>query len=113
MSKYIISESRLDKLIYDYLDKNFTPDDGWLTPVRYTIYFYRFHSYQFKVNDKIVFVYVKTVVKPDILNKPESLIVWDRAAGPLTDWFGDMWKPVMVKWFEDHTGLEVKDFDTV
>ena len=47
------------------------------------------------------------MVKPDILNKPESLIVWDRAAGPLTDWFGDMWKPIFKKWFEENTGLTV------
>ena len=30
----------------------------------------------------------------------------------LTDLFGDMWRPVMVKWFEDNTGWDVKNLNT-
>ena len=106
--RYIISESRMDSLIYDYLSKNYTPDGGWLDPLQYKRYVDRFDNYEFTVNGSVVFVYVSDKKNLFILAEPYSLILWEKTAKDLTSWFGNMWRPVMIKWFEDNTGLEVK-----
>ena len=112
MSKYIISESRLDKLIYEYLDENYTPDTGWLAPVHYKRYIDRSGSYEFIVDDKVAFALVGKSKNKVLFPIPNTLLLWEHTEAKLSDWFGNMWKPVMVRWFEDNTGLQVKELDS-
>jgi hypothetical protein len=37
--------------------------------------------------------------------------VEDWIANELTSIFNDLWIPIFIKWFEDGSGLEVKDFE--
>lgn len=110
--KYIITESRLDVFIYDYLNENYTPDTGWLAPVHYRRYVDRSGSYEFIVDDKVGFAFVGKSKNKVLFPKLNTLLLWEHTDANLSDLFGDMWKPVMVKWFEDNTGLEVKHLST-
>ena len=105
---YIIPESKLHSAIYEYLSQKYYPDYNWDSHEDYYEWCVeRWDTCQFEVNDVLSYLYVKRVKKNDILNKPNSLIVYDHVKDDLTNWFGDFWKPVFVKWFEDHTGLKV------
>ena len=105
--KYIITESKLNSAIYEYLSENYYPDYNWDTPEEYEKYLNRWGTYVFEVDDVKSYLYVKHVKEDDILNKPNSLIVYSHMSDDLTNWFGDFWKPVFVKWFEDNTRLKV------
>ena len=108
---YIIPESKLHSAIYEYLSQKYYPDYNWDSPEDYhERCVERWGDCDFEVNDVLSYRYVKRVKKNDILNKPNSLIVYDHVKDDLTNWFGDFWKPVFVKWFEDHTGLKVSHF---
>ena len=103
MMKYIISESRFSEFIYDYLTKNYHPDYNW-GPELHDFYKkdiekYGFHD--FEINDKRAFAYRGGGIN--------QLLVRKWVADNLNSLFGDVWRPVFVKWFEDNSGLPVKD----
>lgn len=106
--KYIITESRLEELIYEYLDENYTPDTGWLAHVHYKRYVDRSGSYEFVVDDKVAFAIVGKSKNKVLFPIPNTLLLWEHTEENLTRWFGNLWKPVLIKWFEDNTGLQVK-----
>ena len=110
--KYIITESRLDELIYEYLDENYTPDTGWLAPVHYKRYVDRSGSYEFIVDDKVAFALVGKSKNKVLFPIPNTLLLWEHTETNLTNLFGELWKPVMVRWFEYNTGLRVKQLST-
>ena len=105
--RYIISESKLDSFIYDYLSQNYTPKDGWLSP---EIYFRRANNYniEFKNEDgDVMFVYIHSPGVGDIYNKPKSLLVWYWVGEELDSLFSDLWILPFKNWFEGNTGLPV------
>jgi len=111
--RYLITETRIHDFIYEYLEKNYPPDYGWMSHNYYENYVKRWGNHEFYLNDNVAYVYVGRNRDFDILNEKESLIVWNKASDELTKRFGDLWKPVMAKWFEDNTGLQVKHLDAL
>jgi len=111
--RYLITETRIHDFIYEYLEKNYSPDYGWMTPDYYKNYVKIMGNHEFYLNDNVAYVYVGRNRNFDILNENESLIVWNKASDELTKRFGDLWRPVMAKWFEDNTGLQVKHLDAL
>lgn len=105
--KYLISESKLNSFIYEYIDNNFYPDMGWHSPEFYQKIAIRDGSVEFNNNAISAFVYVYKTKIGDILNKPKSIVFWPNTKKTLNGLFGDLWPPIFKKWFEDHTGLEV------
>ena len=97
--KYIISESRLGDFIYEYLTKNYYPDYGWGPDFLYRKDIEKFGFHDFEVNDKKAYAYRGKGRK--------ELLVRTWIADELTSLFGDSWKPVFAKWFEDNTSLPV------
>lgn len=110
--KYIITESRLEEFIYEYLDENYTPDTGWLAPVHYKRYVDRSGSYEFIVDDKVAFALVGKSKNKVLFPIPNTLLLWEHTETNLTNLFGELWKPVMVRWFKYNTGLQVEQLST-
>ena len=112
--KYIISESRLNGIIVQFLDDTFHADHIW-GPELYPLYkhemdrhgYYEFHNkydiplYAYVGKDNLVSGYMDKVGAKTIMIRPA---VWQ----VLDNYFGDRWESVFVKWFEDNTGLSVE-----
>lgn len=119
--KYIITESRLEKAIMEYLDKEFIPDYGWYENDRAGTYqddVDRFGDLVFFINDVDSYVYYgcNSGKEYDKDFEPSGrldnyrcplLSVYPAISQQLSNYFGDMWKPIFKKWFEENTGLTV------
>jgi len=98
--KYIISESKIESVIREYLDDNYYPDYGWLEPEVYKEEFENWDEIYFEVNDHARYKYVSG--KLTVGQSPD-----------LDGYFGKLWRPVFIKWFEEHTGLKVHEFKVI
>lgn len=110
----LVREDRVDKIIYEYIDEMYRPNftngerEQW-GPETYKFfeieldmlgYFVLYRdgkpSYRFFRNKYFRDAKSNTLlILPDIENELEQL-------------FGDRWKPIFIKWFEDGTGVKVK-----
>lgn len=110
----LVREDRMDKIIYEYIDEMYRPNftngerEQW-GPETYKFfeieldmlgYFVLYRdgkpSYRFFRNKYFRDAKSNTLlILPDIENELEQL-------------FGDRWKPIFIKWFEDGTGVKVK-----
>jgi len=107
--KYIITESKLNKVIYDYLTDMYYPDYNWGSELHD---FYRkdvneFGSYDFMIDDQTAYVYYGTYDK----DKEGKLEVTSWLSQDLTSVFGNLWIPIFIEWFQENSGLEVKQFE--
>lgn len=121
--KYIITESRLEKAIMEYLDKEFTPDYGWYGNMRtagtYQDDVDKWGDLVFFINDIDSYIYFGCNANggpEDELfatyghlhnYKCPLLSIYPAVSQQLSNYFGDMWKPIFKKWFEENTGLIV------
>lgn len=115
--KYIITESKLESAIISYLDENFYPDYGWHDS--YQEYVDKWGDNVFFINDVESYIYYGCNAN----GGPEDeffadyghlhnfecplLSIYPAVSQQLNSYFGDMWKPVFKKWFEENTGLIV------
>jgi hypothetical protein len=95
--KYLIKESQIDDIIRKYLDDNYEPDWGWLDHLEYKSEFEKWGELYFEINDHTRYKYVSG-----------NLIVGE--SPDLDGYFGDVWRPVFLSWFKDHTGLKVYEY---
>lgn len=114
--KYIITESRLEKAITEYLDKEFIPDYGWYENMRtagtYQDDVDKWGELVFFINDIESYVYYgcnEFFADYGHLHNYECplLSIYPAVSQKLSSYFGDMWKPIFKKWFEKNTGLTV------
>ena len=103
--KFVISESRLDSLIYDYISSNFKPDFAWQEPAWYKKEAKRWGYIIFDYELRPAFKYYYH--DNPLIDKPKTLLVRDWLVKRLDELFGNKWEPIFVKWFEDNTGLDV------
>lgn len=107
--KIIITESKINDAILKYIVGRATPDYGWGPQLHD---FYRkdvdiYGSYTFIVNDHEAYTYLGSYDGYDYLYTLEmSTWLYDE----LTSLFRDKWYPVFKKWFEENTGLEIREF---
>jgi len=105
--KAVITESRLEKVITDYLDDEFTPDYNW-GPELHDFYrkdIERYGGYDFQVNDEVAYSYY------DVGGYTKTLIISKWLTKKLTSLFAHMWEPIFIKWFEDNSGLKVNEIE--
>ena len=93
--KYIISESKIESVIREYLDDNYYPDYGWLEPEVYKEEFEKWDEIYFEVNDHARYKYVSG--KLTVGQSPD-----------LDGYFGKLWRPVFITWFENTFSLPIK-----
>ena len=120
--KIIISENKVNQIIRKYLDETFYPDYGWNENTRHGSYqedVDRYGDVVFFINDKDSYIYYGCNAN----GGPEDeffadyghlhnfecplLSIYPKVSQQLNDYFGDMWKPIFKKWFEENTGLIV------
>jgi hypothetical protein len=116
--KYIITESRLESAMISYLNDGLIPDDGWSYPDVYQKDVKRYGDVNFFINDKDSYSYYGcnhlSFEEDGHLHNYECplLLIHSKVSQELSSWFGDMWKPIFKKWFEENTGLivnQIKD----
>ena len=120
--KIIISENRVNQIIRKYLDETFYPDYGWNENTRHGSYqedVDRYGDLVFFINDQDSYIYYgcNANAGPEDeffagyghLHNYECplLSIYPKVSQQLSDYFGDMWKPIFKKWFEENTGLTV------
>ena len=115
--KYIITESKLESAIISYLDENFIPDYGWSYPDVYQRDVEQYGDVNFFINDQDSYIYYGSNADNEIINGSEDghlynykcplLSIYPRISQQLNSLFGDIWKPIFKKWFEENTGLIV------
>jgi hypothetical protein len=100
----------LNEFIYQYLKEEYYPDYNWGPELHD---FYRndvneHGSYDFEVNDLFAYAYLGEWDGYDYLY---ALVITKWVNNGLTLLFGNKWIPVFKRWFEDNSGLEVRDID--
>ena len=136
--KYIITESKLDQVIYDYLDELFAAGNGntdILTLQTIDVdnedvegsYDFVNDDYYEGDNQEYLFSlttaeYYKTIHPKYITqheletlsNESPIVGIYDKdKLNQLNSYFGELWGPVFIKWFEEHTGLKVHGFKVI
>jgi len=121
--KVVITENRLEKVVTDYLDDMFYPDYGWEDEEYYRGELKINNELNFYIDDIDSYIYYgcNSGEKNDKNFEPSGkleyykcplLSIYPYMAQRLDSVFGDIWKPIFKKWFEDNTGLEVTQFTT-
>jgi hypothetical protein len=121
--KVVITESRLEKLVTDYLDDLYYPDYGWANPDVYQKDVKQYGDLVFFIDDQDSYVYYGCNAGNEndkmfasyghLYNyKCPLLSIYPRISERLDSTFGDIWKPIFKKWFENNTGLEVAQLTT-
>ena len=135
--KYIITESKLNSSVYNFMDNLFASkngnteiykldsidEDGGSLIDSYDFVNDNYYSdegseYLFSWTGK---EYFKTVYSQGYITKTEyevmvsespMVVILDKIAKEeLNNFFGDLWKPVFKQWFKDKTGLDYKTLD--
>ena len=105
-----LNEEDLNEFIYQYLTENYYPDYNW-GPELHDFYredVEKYGFYQFSTNDKYGYVYLGEWDGYDYLY---TLVISEWVNKELTPLFGNKWIPVFKRWFEDNSGLEVREID--
>jgi hypothetical protein len=102
--KYIITESKMDGAIHSYLTNSVHPDYNWGPELHD---FYRkdvkeHGGYEFEINDVVAYSYYNDNFTY------KTLIIEEWLVDKLSTLFGNFWQPVFKKWFEENSGLKVK-----
>ena len=106
-ARYIISESRLEKFIYEYLTSHYEPDYEWNHVQNYKNAIERQGWIDFDINDTGAYTFLGDEgIYGD--NKKNTLIIQSWVVDRLNDLFGDKWVSVFLEWFEDNFGLPVE-----
>ena len=105
--KYIISESKINSFIYDYLSQNYIPKNGWSSPESYSRKAINYNQQFINKDGDVMFVYIHTPGVEDIFNKPKSVLIWYWVGEELDSLFSDLWILPFKNWFEGNTGLPV------
>ena len=98
--KIVISESKFNNTIMNYLDKNFYPDYGWANQEYYANEIDKYSNYDFYIEDEPHYTFT-------MFDGISELYIRNNVIEPLTDLFGNFWIPVFKEWFEKNTGLKV------
>ena len=126
--KVVITESRLKSLIIDYLNDSYYPDYGWKgnskSDIGYQDEVDKWGDILFFVDDRESYIYYgcNANAGPEDeffagyghLHNYECplLSISPYMSKRLDSAFGNIWKPIFKKWFEDNTGLEVTQLTT-
>ena len=109
--KYIIANSRLEKLILEYLDSNLTPYDGW-NPEEYIEELKDGSGELFLFwDDDDTDYHIYYLAKSS--KKKGRVFLPDETYNYLSDLFGEYWKPIFIKWFEENTKLPIRSVENI
>ena len=102
--KYLITKSKINQIILDYLNDNVYPDYDW-GPDLHKVYrneIKKYNSYSFPINDEEAYTFYGYYSgHKNVLEISEWL------SDKLTSLFGNNWQPVFNDWFEEKSGLKI------
>ena len=102
--KIIITESKYEEGILNYLKANYYPDYNW-GPELHSFYKEEVKKYgviEFNINDHTGYEYGREL-------NHGILSIYDVVSDTLNNLFGHKWVPIFKEWFEENTGLEVNE----
>lgn len=105
-----LNEQELYDIIYQYLTEEYYPDYNW-GPELHDFYkedVKRYGLYNFEINDLPAYTYLGEWDGYEYLY---TLYVNLWIQNELNSLFGDIWVEVFIEWFENNSGLEVKEID--
>lgn len=111
----LVNEGKMDQAIYEYIDGMYRPnfgDDGRLEewgPETYKLFDAELDMLGYFVlyrNGKPSYRFFRNKYFRDA--KSNTLLILPDIENELEQLFGDRWKPIFIKWFEDGTGVKVK-----
>jgi hypothetical protein len=110
--KIIITESKVNVAILNYLKLRAYPDYDWGPHLHK---FYKkdvdIHgSYTFVIDDQVAYTYYGDEGEFQYSDYRYELVMEEWLYDELTSLFRDLWVPIFKKWFEENTGLEIKEF---
>ena len=103
--KIIITESKYEEGILNYLKANYYPDYDW-GPELHSFYkedVKKHGGADFYINDQVGYEFHSRELNNSILH------VYSMVSEPLYNLFGYKWVPIFKEWFEENTGLEVNE----
>ena len=127
--KYIITESRLNQAIYDFIDDLFGTEIHTLPALDDNgdelVDAYDFVNDEYYGDEGSDYIfswtgegYYKSLIKDGHITKPEWIKLESQAPlveifsmydkEKLNGYFGNTWKPVFKQWFKDKTGMDYK-----
>jgi len=105
-----LNEEDLNGFIYQYLTENYYPDYNW-GPELHKFYreeIEKYGSYHFEIDDLIGYAYLG---EWDGYDNLYTLFINNWVINDLNNLFDDKWVPIFKRWFEDNSGLEVREVD--
>jgi hypothetical protein len=135
--KYIITESKLNSTIYDFIDQTFASKDGDTTIFRLDsldetgkeidgaydfankdYYSFEGDDYLFswtaaEYYELLALTHITQHEKERLTNMAPIIEIYEHdKLNELNGYFGDVWKPVFKQWFKDKTGMDYKTLYT-
>jgi hypothetical protein len=135
--KYIITESKLNSTIYDFIDQTFASKDGDTTifmldsldengkEIDGAYDFANKDYYSFEGDDYLfswtaaeyyellALTHITQHEKERLTNMAPIIEIYEHdKLNELNGYFGDVWKPVFKQWFKDKTGMDYKTLYT-
>jgi hypothetical protein len=105
-----LNEEDLNGFIYQYLTENYYPDYNW-GPELFDFYDEEvrvYGSYHFEIDDLEGYAYLG---EWDGYDNLYTLFICNWVINDLNNLFNDKWVPIFKRWFEDNSGLEVREID--
>jgi hypothetical protein len=105
-----LNEEDLNGFIYQYLTENYYPDYNW-GPELFDFYDEEvrvYGSYHFEIDDLEGYAYLG---EWDGYDNLYVLFICNWVINDLNNLFNDKWVPIFKRWFEDNSGLEVREID--
>jgi hypothetical protein len=127
--KYVVTQKQIDGLretVINYLDSNLTPFGGWESRNSYKkeresageifIFFVGENDLGYNEASDDPHMWYSDCDNPNLDESlPEGqcpLVAIDSSKYDALDgFFGDIWKPIFLEWFKNHTGLKIKHVD--
>jgi len=106
----IITESKYEEVILNYLDKAVYPDYGW-GPELHEFYKDEVDEYgghDFYINYGVGYSYLGAYGEYEYMY---LLLIQPWLGEQLNSLFGSRWKPIFKEWFEKNSGLEVRKME--
>lgn len=100
--KIIITESKYEEGILNYLKANYYPDYDWGPELLYKEEVKKYGGIEFNINDQVNYEYSREL-------NDGILHIYSMVTEPLYNLFGYKWVPIFKEWFEENTGLKVNE----
>ena len=112
LMKYIITENRLESIVTSVFDEDLTPASGWWDYSKIKTYLKNFRDAMPIYYDKDFYTDLMDNDSMEFMKyfkKTKTVVLQNSIYYKYNMMFGDLWQPVFIKWFNEHSGLPIKN----